>query len=214
MIDFLTYYYKKGTTSFQSLSVLPDSEAVPIMEALYMAGSVLWERFKDPCQYLRARRQTEQWLYQEFIAKGGKPYETYPIYTVLGKSMWFSKAADEVTLATTAEIQIPLSIFQEGEVSFTYPDSMLTLLLAHQKDPEYYQPEYHGKLFTLSEICSIVERNGLPEEGWATNLPIFLPHYIEAQVWNHQLLLAYKRQLEDGKLAGLASPDVQALAAR
>jgi hypothetical protein len=199
VIDFLTYYYKKETTPFLSLSVLPDSEAVPIMEALYMEGSVLWERFKDPGQYLQARRQTEQWLHQEFIVKGGKPQETYPIYMVLGKSMWFSKAADEVTLATTAEIQVPLSIFKEEEVSFTYPDSMLSLLLAYQKDPEYYQPEYHGKLFTLSEICSIVEKNGLPEKGWATNLPTFLPHYIEAQVWNHQSLLAYKRQLEGGK---------------
>lgn len=195
MIDFLTYYYKKGTEPFLSLSVLPDGEAVPIMEALYREGSVLWERFKDPAQYLQARRQTERWLYQEFKTKGGQPQESYPIYMVLGRSMWFLSAADEVTLATTAEIQVPLSIFKEGEVSFTYPDSMVSLLLAYHKDPAYYQPEYHGKLFTLSEIGSIVEANGLPEVGWTTNLPRFLPHYIEAQVWNHQSLLAYKRQL-------------------
>lgn len=73
MINFLTYYYKRGIEPFLSLSVLPDSEAVQIMEALYMEGSVLWERFKDPSQYLQARRQTEQWLYQEFRTKGGQP---------------------------------------------------------------------------------------------------------------------------------------------
>ena len=28
-------------------------------------------RFKDPIQYMRNRRQTEQWVREEFIAKGG-----------------------------------------------------------------------------------------------------------------------------------------------
>ena len=57
-------------------------------------------------------------------------------------------------------------------------------------------PDYHGKVFTLSEILSIVEIKGLPEEGWETNTPASLPHYIEAQVWNRTLLLEYKRQLD------------------
>ena len=34
--------------------------------------------------------------------------------------------ADAATLATTAEMQIPLPILRECDVSFTYPDSMIS----------------------------------------------------------------------------------------
>lgn len=101
--------------------------------------------------------------------------------------------ADGATLATTAEIQVPLSIFEEGDISFTYPDSMISCWLGTDKPPEYYQPDYHGQVFTLSQIRAIVTMKGLPEEGWETNLPSSLAHYIEAQVWNCKPLLAYKQ---------------------
>jgi hypothetical protein len=195
MIDYLIHFYKNGTEPFRSLSALADREAMQIMQDLYIEGSVFWERFEDPDDYLRTRRQIEQWLYQEFIAKGGAPQQPYPIYMMLGRSKWLLTAADAATLATTAEIQVPLALFQECEVSFTYPDSMVSFLIANQKESEYYLPDYHGKLFTLSEILSIVESNGLPGEKWGTNLPSHLANYIEAQVWNQKTLLEYKRQL-------------------
>jgi len=91
------------------------------------------------------------------------------------------------------EIRIPLSIFTEYDVSFTYPDSMISLWFGREKPKEYYLPDYHGKVFTLSEILSIVGEKGLPEEDWETNLPSDLAPYIEAQVWNHKLLEIYKQ---------------------
>jgi hypothetical protein len=185
----LTHYYRKGTEPFRSLSALPDADALRIMEDLYVEGSVIWERFKDPCEYLQARRQTERWLRSEFIARGGAPQDDYPIYMVVGRPKWIERMADAATLATTAEIQIPLSIFRESDISFTYPDSMVTLLMESQKNPEYYQPGYHGVLFTLPEILAIIQAKGLPDEGWETKVPSSLAHYIEAQVWNRKLLL-------------------------
>ena len=196
MIDYLIHFYRSGTEPFRSLSALSDMAAMQIMQEFYVEGAVFWERFKDPYQYLQARRQIERWLRQEFIAQGGIPQESYPIYMVLGRSKWLLTAADAATLATTAEIQVPLSLFRECDVSFTYPDSMVAFLLANQES-EYYLPNYHRKLFKLSEICSIVESNGLPGEKWGTNLPSFLANYIEAQVWNQEPLLAYKRQLSE-----------------
>jgi hypothetical protein len=202
VIDHLIHFYRSGTDPFQSLSALSDSEAIQFMAALYVEGAIIWERFKDPAQYLHARRQVEQWLYKEFVAKGGDPQESYPIYMVLGRSRWLLRMADAATLATTAEIQVPLSIFRECDISFTYPDSMVSWLLEKQKTPEYYLPDYHGKLFTLSEIRSIVESNGLPGEGWGTNLPSYLANYIEAQVWNHKPLLEYKSQQQSQPVCG------------
>ena len=195
MIDYLIHFYRSGTEPFQSLSALSDRDAMQIMQDLYVEGAIFWERFKDPGQYLRTRRQIEQWLRQEFIAKGGAPQESYPIYMVLGRSKWLLNAADAATLATTVEIQVPLSLFRECDVSFTYPDSMVSVLMANQKESEYYLPDYYGKLFTLPEVRSIVESKGLPGEKWGTNLPSFLANYIEAQVWNKEPLLEYKRQL-------------------
>jgi hypothetical protein len=195
MIDHLIHFYRVGTEPFQSLSALSDRDAVQIMKDYYVEGSVFWERFEDPGQYMQTRRQIELWLYEEFVAKGGAPQESCPIYMVLGRPKWLLTAADPATLATTAEIQVPLSLFTECDISFTYPDSMISVPMATRKESGYYLPDYHGKLFTLSEIRQIVESNGLPGENWGTNLPSSMPNFIEAQVWNQEALQEYKRQL-------------------
>jgi hypothetical protein len=190
MIDYLTYYYRRGTEPFRSLSALPDVEAVKIMEEL-CDDTPFGARFKDPLQYLRDRRATEQWVREEFVAKGGQPREAYPIPMVLGESRWMVK--NSPCPDAHGEIRIPLSRFTERDVSFTYPDSMISLWFGREKPVDYYLPEYHGKVFTVSEILAIVESKGLPEEEWETNLPSDLAPYIEAQVWNHEPLMEYRK---------------------
>ncbi|MGC9469854.1 MAG: hypothetical protein ACP5HS_14760 [Anaerolineae bacterium] len=194
MIDYLIHVYKRGTAPFRSLSALPEAEAIQTMQALYVEGSVFWERFENPFQYLQIRRRVEQWLRADFVAKGGVLRAPYPIYMIYGRSRWIRTMIDAATLATTTEIEIPLSIFRECDVSFTYPDSMVSFMLAAEKNPAHYSPEYHGKVFTLSEILSIVEAQGLPGERWGTELPDHLANYIEAQVWNHEPLFAYLKE--------------------
>jgi len=188
MIDRLLHAYKRGTDPFRSLSALSDAEAMQHMQALYVEGSVFWERFQDPAGYLRARRQVEAWLRSAFLAKGGQPKAPYPIYMVLGRSKWLQTMLDATTRETTVEIEVPLALFGQGDVSFTYPDSMISFMLAQEKNPAYYLPEYHGQVFTLSEIRAIVEAQGLPGETWGTELPGHLANYIEAQVWDHEPL--------------------------
>jgi hypothetical protein len=190
MIDYLTYYYKHGTEPFRSLSALQDEEAIIIMKAL-CNDSLFGARFKDPTQYMRDRRQSEQWVREEFMAKGGRPQETYPISMVLGTSPWMVKHAPDTD--SHGEIRIPLSIFTEYDVSFTYPDSMISHWFGRDKPNDLYLPDLHGKVFTLSEILSLVAEKGLPEKDWKTNLPGDLAPYIEAQVWNHKLLDVYKQ---------------------
>jgi hypothetical protein len=190
MVDYLTYYYKRGTEPFRSLSALSDEEAIRIMGSL-CDDTPFGIRFKDPVQYMRTRRQTEGWVRAEFIAKGGRPKESYPIPMVLGSSNWMVKHSPDP--AAHGEIRIPLGVFMEADVSFTYPDSMISLWFGREKPGPYFMPEFHGRVFTISEILSIVEEKGLPEEAWETNLPADLAPYIEAQVWNHELLLEFKR---------------------
>ena len=189
MIDYLTYYYNVNTAPFRSLSELPDCEAILIMESLYIQykDNILFERFKDPTQYLHNRRQIENWVRSAFVQKGGQPLESHPISMVLGSSKWIKKNAPDKK--THGEIRIPISTFSERDVSFTFPDSMVSWWLFKDKPPEYYIPEYHGKIFTLTEILSIVGEKGLPEETWEINLPNDTGAYIEAQVWNRKLLI-------------------------
>jgi hypothetical protein len=188
MIDYLTHYYKLGTQPFRSLSALTDEEAEGIMQGL-SDDTPYGSRFKDPLGYMRDRRRTEQWVRDQFIAKGGQPRASYPIPMVLGSSPWIEKNAPAP--AAHGEIRIPLSVFTEQDVSFTYPDSMISLWFGRDKPPEYYRPEVHGKVFTISEILSLVDARGMPEETWETNLPAHLAPYIEAQVWNHALLVEF-----------------------
>jgi hypothetical protein len=189
MIDYLTHYYKRGTEPFRSLSALPDEDAILIMQAL-SDDTPYGARFKDPLGYLRNRRQTERWVREQFIAKGGKPRERYPIPMVLGSSAWMGKVAPDPDMH--AEIRIPLSAFTEQDVSFTYPDSMISLEFARERPAEYYLPDLHGKVFTMAEILALVEARGMPEETWETKLPWHLAPYIEAQVWNHDLLKPFQ----------------------
>ncbi len=188
MVDFLLHFYRRGTRPFQSLSALPEASALSLMRKLYIQGSIFWERFEDPLGYLTFRREVEQNLRKGFIAKGGAPADLYPIYLVLGRPRWTIEALDPATAETSDEIQVPLSLFDVKDVSFTYPDSMVSAMCAAEKNPEYYEPDYHGKVFTLPEIAGIVEHKGLPGEGWQTRMPRHFAHYIEAQAWNHRLL--------------------------
>ena len=190
MVDYLTHYHMSDQEPFRSLSALADGEALKIMEE-FCDDTPFGARFKDPLQYLRNRRATEKWVREGFVAKGGKPQESYPIPMVLGSSRWMVDNAPDPD--RHAEIQIPLSAFSETDISFTVPDSMISRWFALEKPPEYYLPDLHGQIFTLSEILSIVDHKGMPEEDWQTNLPDNLAPYIEAQVWRHELLIAHKK---------------------
>lgn len=113
----------------------------------------------------------------------------YPIYFVLGESEWLITHSPDQSLHR--EIRIQLSDFEEEDVSFTYPDSMISFWLENEKPVDLYLPEYHGKVFTRKEILSIVKKKGNPEKDWHTNLPPSFAPYIEAQVWNFEPLKSY-----------------------
>jgi hypothetical protein len=174
---------------FQSLSALSDEEAIKIMEAL-CDDTNFGARFKDPVGYLQNRKATERWVREGFIAKGGRPQDPYPIAMAFGSSKWLEETTP--TSGSGANIRIPLSIFTEYDISFTYPDSMISFWFGREKPAELYRSELHGVVFTLPEILAIVAEKGMPEEAWQTNLPDDLAPYIEAQVWRHEPLYDYQ----------------------
>lgn len=66
---------------------------------------------------------------------------------------------------------------------------MVSAMLAAERNPTYYLPDLHGRLFTLPAMLAIVR--GLPGETWGSNLPGGWANYVE-QMWNREPLLAYQ----------------------
>ncbi|MFD2117570.1 hypothetical protein ACFSTH_12885 [Paenibacillus yanchengensis] len=192
MVSHVTHYYKQGATPFQTLSALPDDEALRVMEKLG-DDSPLFARFKTPAAYMASRKQTEQWLCESFIAKGKTPVQTYPLYAVYGQSAWIEKYGAAFNIVS---IRIPLSLFVSNDISFTYPDSMISYEQRKQikqqssvTNSSTMKPSsWYGQVFTMDEVKELVASQGLPEQSWTSELSEESAPYIEAQIWNDQIL--------------------------
>ncbi|MFD2117560.1 hypothetical protein ACFSTH_12945 [Paenibacillus yanchengensis] len=189
---YVTHYYKQGTTPFQSLSALSDQEALRVMEQLG-SDSPLFARFKTPVAYWNTRKQVEQWLLDRFTAKGAKPAAAYPLYAVLGSSAWIEKYG---TAFDIISIRISLTLFSAHDISFTYPDSMVSYEQSNRlvqqmeatNDNLTWQQSMYGQVFTLDEIQQRLANDNLLEQISDSELPEETAPYIEAQIWNHGLL--------------------------
>jgi hypothetical protein len=175
----LTHYYHRDDQPFQSLSSLPKGEALNVISKLSSRTGAVYDRFRHPQKYLQRRQETETWVRAEFIHKGGRPITPYPQYFVVERAVWIEEGFNGQSNC----IQIPLSAFSPEQVSFTYPDSMISYWLRDQTNEVFYRPEYHGQVFRLSEICQIINRFGIPHEEWRTNKAREWDLFIEAQVW-------------------------------
>jgi hypothetical protein len=192
---FLTHYYHQNDRPFQSLSALTDRSALAIITNLQHRQGLVYRRFKDPENYLKLRCETEHWLRTEFIKKGGKPVTNYPQYFVVDRSVWIEAGYQ----GNFNLVQIPLTAFNSEQISFTYPDSMVSYWLQSHSDKDYYQHEYHGRVFSIDEITEIIDRFGIPDREWQNRSERKYDLFIEAQVWSddlHQLIIEPSTDLQ------------------
>ncbi len=150
-----------------------------MLELRNRSGAV-YHRFQNPQEYLENRQRVEGWIRQEFINKGGRPVNAYPHYFVVGRSLWIEEGYQNQCLS----IHYPITAFDPSQVSFTYPDSMISYWLKSQAQQVFYRPEYHGQVFTLSEIQEIIDRFGVPIDEWRSDTMRKFDLFIEAQVWS------------------------------
>lgn len=91
-----------------------------------------------------------------------------------------------------AEIEIPLDLFSSKNISFTYPDSFFSEWLSRNKDHELYDNELNGKIFTMDEVFDLLTQNKIPEGAQMdTSYGYKFDFYIEAQVWDYDILNNY-----------------------
>lgn len=128
----------------------------------------------------------ERWLYEKFITSGGAPKTEHPCYFTLGGSSFLKNL--ESFDGEGVELKYPLSIFSSKNISFTYPDSFFSEWLDKNKDHPLYNEELNGKLFTVGEILNLLNRGVIPENDFMDTLNYKYHFYIEAQVWNYDIL--------------------------
>ena len=175
----LTHYHHLNDRPFQTLSSLSDEAALIAISSLQERNGAVYQRFSEPVKYLSQRRETENWLRDEFVKKGGQPSVKYPQYFVIDRSAWIEEGYNGQSKA----VQLPISAFNPDRVSFTYPDSMISYWLKSQTEQAFYHPQYHGKVFGLSEIDRVIDLYGIPDREWQTDLTRKYDLFIEAQVW-------------------------------
>ena len=173
--DYITHYYLTDRQPFLTLSELNIDENSFVFDELlnrYKTDFNYHRRYGK--NYIDTRTTIENTLRSHFIKRGGKPTRKYPFYFVLGESLWFKHLNQN-----HAEIRIPIEELNPATVSFTFPDSYVAL--SSNTKP------YHGKVFLLCELESIVRKYGLPADDVSLDYKNYwlgnFEKYIEFQVW-------------------------------
>lgn len=170
MPETLCHYYERNIGPFINLSDLPLEKAQQVLDEIRHKGdSFAAQRGLD---YLPKRFNLEDKARELFIVKGGKPVRRRPHYLTLGNCMyefktWWYKECEEFLL--------PLSSISPDVVSFTYGD-LFPCMFAPEDKP------WRRQVYTLDEICKIVEEYGLPQE-WNPDGKQGIERYVEAQLW-------------------------------
>ncbi|MBI2850763.1 MAG: hypothetical protein HYX80_06955 [Chloroflexi bacterium] len=182
-MDSIIHYYAKGGRPFQSITSLSGREANRIADELKKTGLPIFKRF-EWSEYLDVRRKTESWLKSEFRKVGGKPKVDCPYYFTLGESAYLESRYD----VYAATISIPLDSIANEDISFTFPDSMASRLFKQDKQYRYFNPEYHGIVFSKMGIKRIIDKFGIPQWNNAQNRDEAHDYFIEAQLWNDEYI--------------------------
>jgi hypothetical protein len=186
---YLTHYYK-GDAPLRSISGVKDGLRLKeILGGLTEENTLAFARFRSET-YLTDRKRVEALLVERFRAKGGRPTLEHPAYFVVGRSSWFERHEPEVRRFTVA-----LDRLDPSGVSFTYGDSMISFAIAEGRWPhgEIRPAAYHGEVYLRSELPSLIERYGLPEDRHRTRPDQRFDYYLEAQVWDPAIFRVSER---------------------
>ncbi|MCA1444554.1 hypothetical protein I6F07_31105 [Ensifer sp. IC4062] len=178
--DVVTHNYDPAHGPFRNICELPDSEAERILQEIRKAGCR-----SIKLDYLSRRRLTEDWLIQERRQKLGATKLERPIYFFLGDF------ADGKDRSRPLSIVMRLQDLPPEILTFTYPDSMASLPIATRGDHRPYRKPYHGHVFTLDEIRSVVAEFGMPGGRCETEPAMKYDKFIEVQIWDDRPLKDY-----------------------
>lgn len=182
--NYATHYFLKDKEPFLNLSDLPEDKLKTVVQDFdkRRAKNNRFNRVYGG-RYMELRRKTEEKLKELFILSGGKPKRNVPHYFVLGEYYWFKNLCPD-----TCEVRIPLSFFSNEAVSFTYPDSFVSMGFMPEFGLKVDKRDYHDKVFNLHNLESIIDKYGFPEDDVSHNYGNYVNEefekFIEIQVWD------------------------------
>jgi len=174
---FLIRYYIKGEDPFISLNDFPFEKANEIKKEHCKRNNIGGFYAED--DYLRQRCEIENWIYQKLIAKGGNPTNTVPVYMTLGESPKGEYDIRADIQMNAAEIRIPTDKIDLSAVTFTFPDSMYRFVLNDDGVIIGGERTNTPDVYLYHELKPVINKY-LTDE-----------HYIEAQVWNRNMLYKF-----------------------
>ena len=187
---FLYHYFERDFGPFMPLTALPVEEARKILIAQRASGK---PGNPDIDGFLQNRYGRDKKLRDVFIAHGGRPQRTAPIYMMLGEHRQWESAYEN-----PAVIQIPLKAFDPLTVSFTYGDSFAVF-----NEALFGEEEYWNKIYFAHEILEVIKRHGVPPYVHYDFKRGIYPadrhinhhlKYVEAHAWDDTILNKYRAE--------------------
>jgi hypothetical protein len=174
MIDeiYITNYCDKRCSPLCSITRLPKKDAFSLAKMLSQNTTSSFTSFSRFCDadfdgYYKKRLRTEKWLYEKFIALGGKPENAHPLYFVLQESKYLND-----WYADGLKTKLLLSKINPADISFTYGDSMSKMDTEDRMNP-----------FTKESLFRYISKTGNDAFAFLNELNN-QNRYIEAQLWN------------------------------
>jgi hypothetical protein len=181
---FLFHYYELDNGPFRNITEYGLKKAESIQNQISKGFNS-----KRPDNYIDLRFSLEKRIKEQFILKGGKPNRNDPFYFTLGECNWAKS-----WYVNPGVIKIPLTDFKPNQISFTYPDSMVSFQFYDEPKLATYRKNCNGQVFILSEISNLINEYGLPtEEKSQTQENLKFDKYIEAQIWDDEIINEYKK---------------------
>ena len=175
----VTHTYDPHGVFLGNICDLPSDEAELVLCRFRDAGARL------KANYLARRLATEDWLIAERHKLLGRTPRERPVYFFLGNF------ADGEDASRPSSLVMPLAVFPQDAVTFTYPDSMASLPIGTREDLRSERRPYHGKVFSLLEIREVIADFGMPRGGWPTGDERRHDRFVEMQVWDDRPIMEF-----------------------
>ncbi len=180
--EFLYHYYEIDQGPFLNITQNEFEKAKKIQNNISVGFNS-----KRPPNYIELRFSLEKRLKKGFVNKGGKPKRNDPFYFTLGKCEWLKSCYENPGV-----VKIPLADFKSEQISFTYPDSMVSFQFHDEPKLVKYRKACNGQVYLLDEIQELLNEYGIPtEEKWHSQESLKYDRYVEVQVWDDFIIKKY-----------------------
>ncbi len=188
--SYITHYFERDYGPFLNVCDLSESSLAALIEQEKDALTE-FNRFAIGPDFFAFRRSADDLLMRLYEEKFGRKPEGRPYYATLGT---FDRTLNMFRDGT--KIELPLSAFGPGEITFMYPDHAHLVSLfdapvtryGYQLPADYRSKGFFGRVFTHQELVTEHEGLAIPEEiERCRTQGRWVGSYVEAHIWKRNI---------------------------